>query len=97
MIKTDLNIKETNGPSKQEVISVLQEGYEISAELRDKLSKISINIDGNKNPEIINAIRRIFGDDYISRTGNSKITYEMYCSTLSLIRSLGENKSQEVL
>ena len=97
MIKTDLNIKETNGSSKQEVISVLEEGYSISAELREKLSKISINIDGNKNPEIIEAILRIFGESYIGRSGNSKITYDMYCSVISLIRTLGENKSQEVL
>ena len=97
MVQNNLNLKEVNGVSQKEIMETLEEAYEISEDLRKKLSKIRINIDKNKNPEIINAIRRIFGDSYISRSGNSTITYDMYCSTLNLIRTLGKNKSEEIL
>ncbi len=97
MIKSNLNIKEANGVSLASVIETLEEAYEISEELRNKLSKIRINIDKNKNPELINAVKMIFGESYISRTGNTSISYDMYCSTINLIRELGKNKSEEIL
>lgn len=97
MIQTNLNLKENNGVTQKEVLETLNDAYEVSEELRSKLSKIRIHIDKNNNPELINAILLIFGPTYISKTGNSSITYDMYCSTLNLIRTLGKEKTKEVL
>ena len=97
MLKSELNIKDTNGVDQKDLLETLELAYEIDAELRSKLSKIKINIDKNKNPELIIAIRKIFGETYISRVGNAVITYDMYCSTLNLIRTLGKSKAEEIL
>ena len=97
MIQTNLNLKESNGVTQKEVLETLNDAYEVSEELRSKLSKIRIHIDKNNNPELINAILLIFGPTYISKTGNSSITYDMYCATLNLIRTLGKEKTKEVL
>lgn len=97
MIKSDLNLKEVNGVSQKEVLETLEEAYTVSNELRDKLSKIRIHIYKSKNPEIIEAITHIFGNSYISRTGDSTITYDMYCSVINLIRTLGKSKSEEIV
>lgn len=94
---SDLNIKKSNGTTQEELWALLAEGYEIEKELRDKLNKIRINIDKNKSPEVITAIRAVFGDSYISRSGNSTITYEMYCVALNLMRKLGSSKASEII
>ena len=70
MIQTNLNLKESNGVTQKEVLETLNDAYEVSEELRSKLSKIRIHIDKNNNPELINAILLIFGPTYISKTGN---------------------------
>lgn len=97
MIQTNLNLTESNGVTQKEILETLNDAYEVSNELRAKLSKIRIHIDKNNNPELINAILLIFGPTYISKSGNSSITYDMYCSILNLIRTLGKEKAKEVL
>lgn len=97
MVQNNINLREENGVSQQELLETIAEGREISDELRRKLAKIRINVNKQDNPELITAIQRIFGDNYISKAGNSVITYDMYCSTLNLIRTLGKNKSEEIL
>ena len=67
MIQTNLNLKESNGVTQKEVLETLNDAYEVSEELRSKLSKIRIHIDKNNNPELINAILLIFGPTYISK------------------------------
>lgn len=97
MLQSDLNIKEENNTSLTELQEVLADAYEAEYDLRSQLTKIKINIDGTKNPEIVNAISAIFGPQYISSNGNASITYDMYCSVVNLIRTLGKNKAQEIL
>lgn len=97
MLQSDLNIKEENNTSLTELQEVLADAYEAEYDLRSQLTKIKINIDGTKNPEIVNAISAIFGPQYVSSNGNSSITYDMYCSVINLIRTLGKNKAQEIL
>lgn len=97
MLKSDLNIKEENNTTITELQEILSNAYEAEYDLRSQLTKIKINIDGSKNPEIVNAISAIFGPQYVSSNGNSSITYEMYCSVINLIRNLGKNKAKEIL
>ena len=91
------NIKIENGSTLEEIHQTILEAKSISTELLDKLSKIKIHINGGSNPEIINAIRSIFGDSYIYANGNSVITYSMYSSVINLLRTLGNNKAEEIL
>ena len=97
MLKDNLNIKESNGATLVDIQETLKEGYLASEELKSKLAKIRINIDKVKNPEIVKAVEHIFGKPFISQAGNTVITYDMYCSCLNLIRTLGQNKAQEIL
>lgn len=97
MVQSNLNLTSDNGVTNEELQSLIAEAYTIENELRSQLSKIKININKAKNPEIINAITEIFGPSYISSNGNSIITYDMYCSVINLIRDLGKNKAQEIL
>lgn len=95
MLKENLNL-ESDSNSVEDVKKILQEGMDASEDLRAKLSHIKINI--NKTEEsVIKAIRELFGDSYISSSGNSIITYDMYCSTINLIRTLGAQKASEML
>lgn len=80
-----------------EITDILQEGRDISEELRSKLYKLSVTIDGTKNPELIKAIRHIFGDSYVYSSGNSAITYDMYCSLLRLLKQVGQKKTEELV
>ena len=43
MIQTNLNLKESNGVTQKEVLETLNDAYEVSEELRSKLSKIRIH------------------------------------------------------
>ena len=89
--------KKNNIPEDVDIKELLYEAQGVSGELREKLSKIKINIDGSKNPDVVTAIKTIFGDQYISDKGNSYIHYDMYCRVIDLIRVLGKSKSEEVL
>lgn len=96
MLNNDLNL---NGSdiTQESLTSLITEGTEISEELRLKLGNIKIKISGSKDPNIIIAISKIFGEEYITSTGDSYITYDMYCSVINLIRVLGTQKAKEIL
>ena len=97
MLKSSVNLNETNGTTREEVATLLEEAYAAEEDLRQMLSKIKIHIDGTKDPEIITAIESLFGKSYISSTGNSTLTYNMYCSVLNLMRQMGKSKAEELL
>lgn len=79
----------------EEVTLLLKQSKEAASELKDKLDKIAIKIDGQKNPAVVEAVRQVFGDSYINSKGGTTITYDMYCSVLNLIRTLGTYVGQE--
>lgn len=97
MVMANKNIKETNNVTLSEVQQVLADAKEIDINLRNKLSKIKIHISGKESPELIKAVRSIFSDRYVDSKGNTTITYEMYCSVVSLLRQLGNSKAEEIL
>lgn len=77
--------------------ALYDEAIKASEELRQKLSKVRIKIDGNKSPKVIKAIKDVFGDTYITTTGNAYLTYDMYCSVINLIRELGRVTAKETI
>ena len=56
---TDNLLKEENGVTITEVQEALAEAEKVNSELRMKLDKIKIQINGRDNPELINAIKTI--------------------------------------
>lgn len=80
-----------------EVTDLLEEAASISNDMRKKLSNISIIIKGSDSPDLIRAVQTIFGDDYISSSGNTTLTYDMYCSLLNLMRELGSKKTEDLV
>lgn len=79
----------------EEQLDILNEAKEVSEELRLKLSKIKIRINGAKSPAVISAISSLFGQSHVLGSGDAYITYDMYCSVVDLIRELGELTAQE--
>ena len=92
----DLNIGNSSY-SNEEIESMLQEAVNTSEALRNQLSKIKIKINSSGNAHIIKSIRNVFGESYIDDKGNSYITYDMYCTIMNLMRTLGNAKAGELL
>lgn len=72
-------------------------GINASEDLRLKLSKIRIKVSGKDSPRVISAISALFGSEYVNSQGDSYITYDMYCSVVNLIRTLGTTTAEEML
>lgn len=97
MIIGNKNIKPENGATIEEIQQVLAEARLADINLRNKLSKIKIHVNGKSNPELVKAIKTVFDDTYIDANGNSIITYDMYCAVISLLRQIGLSKAEEIL
>ena len=97
MIIGNENIKPENGSTIEEIQQVLAEARLADINLRNKLSKIKIHVNGKSNPELVKAIKTVFDDTYIDTNGNSIITYNMYCSVINLLRQIGLSKAEEIL
>ena len=97
MVIGNENIKQENGVTLEEIQQILAEARTADINLRNKLSKIKIHINGRDNPELIKAIKTIFDSTYIDTNGNSVITYNMYCSVINLLRQIGTSKAEEIL
>lgn len=96
MLNSNLNLEDA-GITIEELTNLLSEATSASEDLRSKLSSLKIKISGAKDPNIITAISNIFGSSYITTSGDSYITYDMYCSVINLIRKLGTTKAEELL
>ena len=94
-----MNIDNTknNVPDDVDIQELLHEAQGVAGELREKLAKIKINIDGSKSPDVVTAIRAIFGEQYVNNKGNSYISYDMYCRVIDLLRKAGKSKAEEIL
>lgn len=72
-------------------------GINASEDLRLKLSKIRVKVSGKDSPNVISAVTSLFGAEYINSQGDTYITYDMYCSVINLIRTLGTTTAEEML
>ena len=74
----------------ERIETTLNDARVVSNELLEKLSKIKIKLDRNLQSDVIQAIRTIYGSEFVSDNGNVYITYQMYCECINLIRDLGK-------
>lgn len=82
--------------TEKEYTEVIQSAEQAIAELEQELSSIIINVGANSK-DVLTAIKYIFGPSYISSNGTSQITYEMFSTVASKLRSAGKLKVGEYL
>ena len=63
-------------------------------ELKTTLKDVKVPV-SSLHPAVIEAIRNIFGDNYLTSDGKGFITYEMYLQSLDIIRSVGNATASE--
>ncbi len=80
-----------------DTIKLYNDALSASEEMREKLSKLRIKVNGSQSSKVITAIREVFGDAYITDKGDAYITYDMYCAVINLIRDLGNHIAQETV
>ena len=73
---------------------LVSEGQLYLDELKTTLKDIKVPV-SSLHPTVIEAIRNIFGDDYLNSEGKGFITYEMYLQSLDIIRSVGNATASE--
>ena len=73
---------------------LVSEGQSYLDELKTTLNDIKVPV-SSLHPTVIEAIRNIFGDDYLNSEGKGFITYEMYLQSLDIIRSVGNATASE--
>ena len=73
---------------------LINEGQLYLDELKTTLKDIKVPV-SSLRPTVIEAIRNIFGDNYLNSEGKGFITYEMYLKSLDIIRSVGNATASE--
>lgn len=73
---------------------LISEGQLYLDELKTTLKDIKVPV-SSLHPTVIEAIRNIFGDNYLNSEGKGFITYEMYLQSLDIIRSVGNATASE--
>ena len=73
---------------------LINEGQLYLDELKTTLKDIKVPV-SSLHPTVIEAIRNIFGDNYLTSEGKGFITYEMYLKSLDIIRSVGNATASE--
>ena len=73
---------------------LINEGQLYLDELKTTLKDIKVPVN-SLHPTVIEAIRNIFGDNYLNSEGKGFITYEMYLKSLDIIRSVGNATASE--
>ena len=73
---------------------LINEGQLYLDELKTTLKDIKVPV-SSLHPTVVEAIRNIFGDNYLTSEGKGFITYEMYLQSLYIIRSVGNATASE--
>ncbi len=78
----------------EDLAEVLRKGQEYREELKSLLKDIKVPV-RKMHPSVIEAIRVLFGDNYITTEGESLITFEMYLDCMDLLRNVGRATAAE--
>lgn len=73
---------------------LINEGQLYLDELKTTLKDIKVPV-SSLHPTVVEAVRNIFGDNYLTSEGKGFITYEMYLQSLDIIRSVGNATASE--
>lgn len=81
---------------KPEYDELMKEAEQVLVSLSSRLSNVSVKV-GKESGEILHAITRLFGPQYIKSDGTSEITFEMFKQLTDSIRKIGESKVEEYI
>lgn len=73
---------------------LINEGQLYLDELKTTLKDIKVPV-SSLHPTVVEAIRNIFGDNYLTSEGKGFVTYEMYLKSLDITRSVGNATASE--
>jgi len=73
---------------------VLKELKTIQSQLYAGLKDIRIAINADKNPEVIEAIIAIYGEDFIA--GMPTVSFDMYIQCMEIIKQAGKDKGDQL-
>ena len=77
-------------------LEILLELKEAKAHLASQLSSTKVTVLEKEYPEIITAIRGLFGDSYVNN-GVAVITFDMIEECMKIVRNAGKGKAQELM
>ena len=91
-----VEVEELREVSEEDLEDLLNEAQSYMTQLKDTLKDIKVPVEREVSPEVIEAIRHIFGETYLTRGGNSYITFEMYLDCLNVTRNVGRATAAEL-
>lgn len=87
---------QTNTFSTSDVAKVLEEMIEAKTALKNGLSDLKVITTQEQNPDVLTAIRALFGDNAI-KDGKAYITFDMLSECMTVIRKAGKTKAKELI
>lgn len=81
--------------SMEELAELLRVGQKYLNQLDETLKDIRVPV-RSINPEVLEAIKYIFGEDYISKD-TSYITYSMFRECMTILRNVGRATAAEFI
>lgn len=82
--------------TKEEIEALLKETEDVLDEMSDTLSSVEVKVSKN-SPDILKAIKEVFGANYIRADGSSVITYKMFSQVNKILRNAGKLKVKEYI
>lgn len=80
----------------EDVDDLIKEGRHYQKELRELLKDVKVPV--NKlNPHVLNSIRAIFGDSYITDKGTAYITFDMVVKCMEITKQVGKATAEELI
>ena len=79
-----------------DALDVILQLKEAKADLASRLGQTKVTVTEQEYPEIITAIRGLFGSSYINN-GIAVITFDMIAECMKIVRTAGKGKAQELI
>lgn len=91
---TEIDIKQET--HTESVSEILKEGQKYLDQMKEELSdiKVPVRID---NPVVLEAIKKLLGEEYINNKGESYITFEMFLQCMTILKNLGRLTAAEYI
>lgn len=89
-----VEVPELREVSEEDLEDLLNEGQKYLDELKVLLKDIKVPVDNN-SPQVLEAIKSIFGNTYITQDNKSYVTFDMFLDCLHVTRNVGRAVAAE--
>lgn len=79
-----------------DALDVILQLKEAKTDLASRLSQTKVTVLEKDHPEIIAAIKGLFGNSYVNN-GIAVITFDMISECMKIVRTAGKGKAQELI